>query len=80
MRTTQIHCNRCGETILGGHSILEFKAGELTNRVDEPYIDLCGSCVDRFLDFIGSGRQNGLPTVGTAPVGTVRGIGHDHGR
>jgi hypothetical protein len=72
MRTTQIHCNRCGDTILGGHSILEVKAGDLVNRVEEPYIDLCGSCVDRFQDWLRSGRQNGLPTVGTAPVGIVR--------
>jgi hypothetical protein len=47
-------------------------AGDLTNGVEEPYIDLCGSCVDRFLDWIRGGRQNGLPTVGGAPSGMVR--------
>jgi hypothetical protein len=71
MRTTQIHCNRCGDTILGGHSISEAKHGELSTRRDEP-IDLCASCVDRFQDWLRSGRQNGLPSVGTAPVGVAR--------
>jgi ribosomal protein S27AE len=46
MRTTQIHCSRCGDVILGGHSIIEAKHGELSARHDEP-IDLlrvlCGS-------------------------------------
>jgi hypothetical protein len=59
MRTVTIHCSRCGCTILGGHSILEVKAGDLANRIEEPYFDLCASCVDRFLDWLRSGRQNG---------------------
>jgi hypothetical protein len=52
MRTTVIHCCRCRCTIMGGHSILEVKAGALANRVDEPRFDLCGLCVDQFLDWL----------------------------
>jgi hypothetical protein len=58
-RITTIHCSRCGATILAGHSILAVKAGDLANRIEEPYFDLCAGCVDRFLDWLRSGRQNG---------------------
>ena len=71
MKTTTIHCNRCGDVILEGHSIIEAKHGQLATQHDEP-IDLCASCVDRFSDWLKSGRQNGLPTVGAVPVGIVR--------
>ncbi|MFI5455640.1 MAG: hypothetical protein ACHRXM_09330 [Isosphaerales bacterium] len=76
MRTTVIHCSRCGATILGGHSILQIVAGELANRHDEPWIDLCGSCVDRFGDWLRSGSpHNGAaaaPTVQPAMVTVTR--------
>jgi hypothetical protein len=35
MRTTQIHCSRCGATILGGHSIIELKADAAAEWVVE---------------------------------------------
>jgi hypothetical protein len=58
MRTTVIHCCRCRCTIMGGHSILEVKAGALANRFDaEPRVDLCRDCADRFLDWLRS-REN----------------------
>ena len=57
MRTTTIHCTRCGATILGGHSIIELKAGALAYRHDEP-IDLCGDCVERFGDWLKAPREN----------------------
>ena len=72
MRVTTIHCSRCGATILGGHSILKIEAGELANRVEEPFIDLCEGCCDRFQDWLRSGRQNGQPTVGGDAVGMAR--------
>jgi hypothetical protein len=65
-RITTIHCSRCSCTILGGHSILEVKAGDLANRVDEPYFDLCASCADRFLDWLRSGRLNDAGAFGAA--------------
>jgi hypothetical protein len=68
MRITTIHCSRCGCTILGGHSVLEVKADDLANRVEEPYFDLCAGCVDRFLDWLRSGRQNGQHDAAAAPV------------
>jgi hypothetical protein len=64
MRTTVIHCCRCRCTIMGGHSILEVKAGDLANRVEEPYFDLCAECAARFLDWLRSGRQNGQHDAG----------------
>ena len=64
-RTTQIHCNRCGATILGGHSILRVEAGDLANRLEgEPFVDLCEDCCARFLDWLRSGRQNGENDAG----------------
>ncbi len=72
-RIVTIHCSRCGATILGGHSILKIEAGTLADRIEgEPYIDLCPSCVDRFLDWLRQGKPNALGGVGTAPVGMVR--------
>ena len=71
MRTTTIHCNRCGDVILGGHSIIHAKRGQLATQHDEP-IDLCASCVDRFSDWLKSGRSDGLASVGTGPVGMAR--------
>ena len=49
---------RCGSTITGGNSILELKAGDLAKRHEEPWIDLCASCADRFDDWLRSGRQD----------------------
>jgi hypothetical protein len=79
MRTVTYHCSRCGATVSSGLSILKVEAGDLVNELTEPYIDasgpflnLCPGCKDRFKDWLRSGRQNGLPSVGTAPVGVVR--------
>jgi hypothetical protein len=58
MRTTTVHCNRCGSTIQGGHSVLELKAGDLAKRHDEPWIDLCGACSELFSSWLRSGRQD----------------------
>ena len=52
-----------------GHSILRVEAGDLTNRVEgEPYTDLCGSFVDRCVDWLRSGRQSGHDGVGAVPA------------
>ena len=41
----------------GRHSILEAKAGELAvARYDEPWIELCGSCGNRFENWLRSGK------------------------
>jgi hypothetical protein len=75
VRTTQIHCNRCGATILGGHSILRVEAGALASRLEgEPYIDLCGDCVERFQDWLRSGRNGELSALGKAVGGVDSGI------
>ena len=70
-RVTTIHCSRCGSTILGGHSILTVTAGELANRVEEPYFDLCQTCTDRFLDWLRQGQPNALAGVGAAAVNVL---------
>ena len=42
MRIIQVHCNRCGQTCLGGHSMLRVEAGNLANQIEgDPFIDLC---------------------------------------
>ena len=67
-RTISYCCSRCGSPVLEGRSILEIKAGELAKRRDEPWIDLCGPCTDRFVDWLRTGKegvQNGLG----APLG-----------
>ena len=56
-RFTTIHCSRCGATILGGHSIIELKAGSLATRHDEP-IDLCGECAEAFDDWMRGPRED----------------------
>ena len=76
MRTTNYCCDRCGSPVLEGRSVLEVKAGELAKRHDEPWIDLCGSCTDRFVDWLRTGKegvQNGLgATMGGLAVETSR--------
>jgi hypothetical protein len=62
MRTTTIHCDRCGSTIMGGHSVLTIMAGELATRHGDP-LDLCGDCCQRFEDWVQGPRQ----TVAYAP-------------
>jgi hypothetical protein len=55
-RITTIHCSRCGCTILAGHSIIEFKAGGLATRHDEP-LDLCSECSQRFDEWLCEARE-----------------------
>ena len=51
-------CDRCGAVCTDQPcSILELKAGELTKQFAEPWIDLCGPCSERFIDWLRSGRQ-----------------------
>jgi hypothetical protein len=57
MRQITYICNRCGSAILENRTILEIKAGALGARHDEP-IDLCGTCQDRFEDWLRSGQHN----------------------
>jgi hypothetical protein len=40
--------------------ILEVKADELAKRHDEPGVDLCAFCGDRFEDWLKSGRQSAV--------------------
>ena len=35
MRTTTIQCNRCGQNILGDHSVLIITAGDLVRGVED---------------------------------------------
>ena len=49
MRLTTVRCDKCSTPISGGHSIIEFKAGELANRHDAP-VDLCSTCASEFVD------------------------------
>jgi hypothetical protein len=62
MRQTTFVCDRCGSAILENRCIVELKAGALGSRHDEP-IDLCGTCQDRFDDWLRGGQ---LGTVGTS--------------
>jgi DNA-directed RNA polymerase subunit RPC12/RpoP len=66
MKTTTIHCDRCGATILGGHAVLEVKAGDLVKRHDAP-LDLCGACAERFEDFL-RGSHQGSPCDGLGAI------------
>jgi hypothetical protein len=68
VKQTSYLCNRCGAAILENRAILEIKAGALGARHDEP-IDLCGTCQERFEDWLRGGRQNGLNEVGTSGTG-----------
>lgn len=66
-RTVLIHCSRCGASIMANPSILTATAGELANRVEEPYFDLCSGCTDRFLDWLRGGHQNAHGDLGAVP-------------
>jgi hypothetical protein len=70
VRTTTIHCNRCGAIVLEGMSVLEAKHGRLSRQFDDA-LDLCEGCGESFVSWLKSGRQTGFPTMGTAPVGVV---------
>jgi hypothetical protein len=65
MRTTTIHCNRCGQTIAGSFSVLTITAGDLVSRHGDP-IDLYGSCCELFADWLRAPRQTAALTPGTA--------------
>ena len=69
VKNISVCCDRCGAAILGGHSIIEVKAGELTTRHVEP-LDLCADCCQRFEDWLRSGRQTAAfePGVAAAPL------------
>jgi hypothetical protein len=69
MRILQVHCNRCGATCMGGHSMLRVEAGNLANQIEgEPYVDLCRECCSQFLDWLRSGARNGQHAVGAVPA------------
>ena len=70
MRTTTVQCSRCGSTCLGGHSILRIEAGELAKRRDEPWIELCASCADRFEDWLRSAQEAVHTGVGSVSGGS----------
>ena len=72
MRTTSIHCNRCGQTIAGDFSVLIMTAGALVRKHGEP-IDLCGDCCDRFGDWLRGPHQAAALAPGTAT--TLSGLG-----
>jgi hypothetical protein len=66
-RTILYHCSRCGASITDARrSVLEVKAGPLAKLHDEPWLDVCGPCGDRFEDWLRSGKeapQTGLPAT-----------------
>jgi hypothetical protein len=45
--------------------MLRVEAGELANRVEDPLLDLCGDCVERFVDFLRSGARRDAMTLQT---------------
>ena len=56
MRQVTRFCNRCGQAVIEGGSVLEVQAGDLRQRHPGP-IDLCGARGDRFDEFLRSGHQ-----------------------
>ncbi len=74
-QTTAYCCDRFGSSVLEGRSILEIEAGTLVRLHDDPRIDLCGPCTDRFVDWLRSGQEGarmawarGLPTRPRKPA------------
>jgi hypothetical protein len=63
MRTITVCCSRCGAAITGGHSMLNATAGHLVNRLDDPAIDLCTECVDRFVDWLRGSNEIDMGVV-----------------
>jgi hypothetical protein len=57
MKQITVMCDRCGAVILENRSIVKIEAGNLGRQHDEP-LDLCGTCQERFTDWLRSGRQN----------------------
>lgn len=54
MVNRSVMCNRCGCAVLENRSVIEFKAGSLTTRHDEP-IDPCTTCQDSLVSWLRSG-------------------------
>jgi hypothetical protein len=63
-------CDRCGETIENGGSILKAEAGELRKPLGEE-LDLCTRCGDRFLEFMQGERIVRQGPPGEAPGASV---------
>ena len=76
MRTQKVCCDRCAAVVVEHGSIIELKAGELTKQHAEPWIDLCGSCSERFVEWLRSGKahQAGHATPGHAASVMVDGL------
>ena len=56
MREVIKHCDRCGQNILEGGSIVDVQAGGMVRQHPEP-LDLCKECSERFTDWLRSGHQ-----------------------
>jgi hypothetical protein len=61
MKQTTTTCDRCGSVVTEGESAIEAQYGPLVNRLNGQQ-HFCLDCQDRFLDWLRSGRQNGLTT------------------
>jgi hypothetical protein len=64
MRVSTRHCDRCPQIILEGGLGLEVKYGVLPGFPGD--LDLCPSCLERFGDFLRSGRQADHDGMGQA--------------
>ena len=51
--------------------MLEVRAGELVKRHDDAWIDLCGPCTDRFVDWLRSGLEGPQTGLGATMGGSV---------
>jgi len=64
MRVQTRHCDRCGQNIIEGGSIVQAKAGELVGKLPEEW-DVCSDCGTSLLSWYRSGRAGlGGPGVG----------------
>jgi hypothetical protein len=58
VRQVTRHCDRCGQNIREGGSIVDVQAGGMVRQHPEP-LDLCKECSERFTDWLRSGHHPG---------------------
>lgn len=58
MRTSTTLCDRCGQVILEGGSVVDVTAGEL-RKAAPSRIDLCLDCAGGFVDWLWQGHSGG---------------------
>jgi hypothetical protein len=73
MKQVARHCDRCGQNIIEGGSILGVKAGKLVGKLPEEW-DVCSDCGSSLFSWYRSGHQANQAAPGGAMSPVVGGL------